>query len=120
MWIFVLVFVLFPEEVNFLEIVKLLLENSVDVNSKTSDGTTALIEAAYYDHIEIVTLLLQNPEIDIFAKGAIFGFKSWTFHLPLYYDKTYMIKSNSICNFSKLNIDLFTNRIFLKMWSSQR
>ena len=38
----------------FLEIVKLLLDNFVDVNSKTSDGTTALIEAGYYDHIEIV------------------------------------------------------------------
>ena len=48
----------------------------MDVNSETLDGTTALIEAAYYDHIDIVTLLLQNPEIDIFAKGVIFGFKS--------------------------------------------
>jgi serine/threonine-protein phosphatase 6 regulatory ankyrin repeat subunit B len=42
-----------------IEIIKLLLRNSADVNAEQKDGSTALMFACAYNRIEAVDLLLQ-------------------------------------------------------------
>ena len=51
-----------------IEIVKLLLENGADVNSRTKDGDTALIVASKAGHTNVVKLLLERGA-DVNAKN---------------------------------------------------
>ncbi len=44
---------------NYVDIVKILIDKDVDVNAKSKDGETALMEASYYGHIEIVQMLIE-------------------------------------------------------------
>jgi len=47
-------------DINNLEIIKALLQKGVNVNAQESDGSTALMNAAYKGHAEIVKLLIEN------------------------------------------------------------
>jgi ankyrin repeat protein len=61
-------------ELNDLEGVKQWLETEPDINKSNNDGITPINFASYFGHIEIVKLLLAQPEID-FNEPAIDG---WT------------------------------------------
>ena len=48
-----------------IDIVRLLLEQEVDVNLQNENNDTALIEACFNGHTEIVQLLMQREDIDV-------------------------------------------------------
>tara|TARA_Y100001970_G_scaffold268653_1_gene360190 strand:- start:1499 stop:2251 length:753 start_codon:yes stop_codon:yes gene_type:complete len=58
-----------------LDKVKNALSNGADVNAKNSNGTTALIRASAYGRKEIVSYLLEQPDIDMNATDTPVG---WT------------------------------------------
>jgi ankyrin repeat protein len=47
------------------DIVAFLLGKGIDINQKDEDGRTALMEASFYGHAEIVKMLLEKQNIDI-------------------------------------------------------
>jgi len=48
-----------------LDTVRLLLEAGADINIQDEDGSTALMCAAEHGHLEIVKLLLAQPDCDV-------------------------------------------------------
>ncbi|KAI9143598.1 ankyrin repeat-containing domain protein [Paraphysoderma sedebokerense] len=61
-----------------LEIVKLLIKSGIDVNMKNQYGWTALMLASYYNHLNIVKLLLEHPAIAVDMANE-FGFTALMF-----------------------------------------
>jgi len=53
------------------EMVNLLLEANCAVNLQDFDGSTALMSAAEHNHVDIVKLLLDHPDIDVSLKDQV-------------------------------------------------
>jgi ankyrin repeat protein len=52
-----------------LEVVRYLLDEGADVNARENRGSTALIEAAYYDRIDVMKeLLLRGADINVISE----------------------------------------------------
>lgn len=54
-----------------LDMVQLLLQSGADVNIQDEDGSTALMCAAEHHHIEIVKLLLAQPDCDLSIRDYV-------------------------------------------------
>ena len=57
-------------EEGHIEVVKLLIQHGVDIESRNDFDNTPIITAAHKGHLEIVKLLLEQEGIDINGKGA--------------------------------------------------
>ena len=59
------------EEVNKLEITKLLLQHGASLQSKSQGGNQFIFWSAFYGHIPITEYLLQNHKIDFEHRNGI-------------------------------------------------
>ena len=52
------------------ELVKLALDNGVDINMRGKHGITPLLYASYWGHTSVIPVLLSNSKVDVNAKDA--------------------------------------------------
>lgn len=64
-----------------LDLARLLLDCGADVNVRDDDGSTALMCASEHGHVDIVKLLLSQPNCDASITDNVCTFLFQLFHL---------------------------------------
>lgn len=84
---------------------KLLSASNIDVNIKNQKGATALSHAVYLGYQDIVSLLLQEPDIIIAGKDASIGQKDIVLPYPLVQTKIYELTDLAFKSIDLNNIE---------------